>query len=75
MLMPVAHIVLLIQDESGASLYRYASDGAKAGSTWHESVDDAMHQASFEYGDALGAWEQIPTEELDPKAFVRDKLA
>ena len=31
-------------------MYRYASDEAFAGDTWHQSLEEAFHQAEFEYG-------------------------
>jgi hypothetical protein len=43
-------------------LYRYTATGAFAGDTWHQSLNDATAQAQFEYGEALGAWRQIPDE-------------
>jgi len=29
---------------------------------WHQSVDEAKGQAKFEYGAALGSWQEIPDE-------------
>jgi hypothetical protein len=43
-------------------LYRYTADGTFAGDTWHQSLDDAKGQADFEYGKALGSWQQIPED-------------
>ncbi len=53
-------VVLLLAHEDGPMLYRYTATGAFAGDTWHKSLDDAKGQAEFEYGEALGSWQQIP---------------
>jgi hypothetical protein len=31
-------------------MFRYTSDDAFCGDTWHESLEDAFHQAEYEYG-------------------------
>jgi hypothetical protein len=31
-------------------MFRYTSDGAFCGDTWHESLEGAFHQAEYEYG-------------------------
>jgi hypothetical protein len=41
-------------------LYRYTASKDFAGDTWHQSLDEAKRSAEFEYGEALGAWEELP---------------
>lgn len=50
-------------------LYRYASDGTPVGDTWHESVEDALHQAEAEYAEILGSWDPVPGGR-DPVEFA-----
>jgi hypothetical protein len=64
--------VLLIEQESEGNvfLYRMTRSGEPAGDTWHQSVDDAKHQANYEYGDTLGEWRAIPDDVSDPRDFA-----
>jgi hypothetical protein len=64
--------VLVIEEESEANvfLYRLTRNGEPCGDTWHQSVDDARHQAVYEYGDAIGEWQSIPPEVSDPQEFA-----
>ena len=72
--LPYPKVVLLIERESGASLVRYAEDGANVGDTWHMNIKDAKHQADFEYGDALTEWQPIPAEISDVVGYVLSHL-
>lgn len=54
----------------GVLLYRYAEDHSCVGDTWHETSDDAIHQASYEYGQLLDAWKEIPADCEDPISFA-----
>lgn len=53
-------VVVLFAYEDGPMLYRYTAAGQFAGDTWHESLEQARDQASFEYSAALGPWHEIP---------------
>jgi hypothetical protein len=68
--MPEAEVLILRQDEDGASLDRYTADGEFVGDTWHPSEEEAVCQAAHEYGSALGQWEPIPSRCDDPIAFA-----
>src|SRR5882724_196945 len=50
--------VLVIEQEGEGSvfLYRMTRTGEPGGDTWHQSIDDARHQAEYEYGEVLGEW-------------------
>jgi hypothetical protein len=73
-LMPWARVVVLEEgnDPRDAMLYRYGGDDFDvfAGDTWSESVEQAKAQAEFEYGELLGAWEEIPVEVDDALAYA-----
>jgi hypothetical protein len=68
---PRARVVLLAKHPDGWFLYRYSSDGAFAGDTWHQSREDALDQATFEFGVALSTWAGVP-DDVDPFDHVRD---
>jgi len=36
--------------EGSFMIYRYTRDGEFCGDTWHQNLDDAFHQAKYEYG-------------------------
>jgi hypothetical protein len=74
--LPRSRILVLSEDsDSGVLLYRYAHDGRFSGDTWHPSIEDAKHQAEFEFGDALGKWNEVPQEVVDVLAFALSKQA
>ena len=58
--MPLPTRVEIEVGETGdAMLYRYQDDGTFCGDTWHETFEDAKHQASYEYGIAEDAWQRV----------------
>ena len=71
-LLPIADVLLLVVDEDpGAMLFRYTTAGEFGGDTWHQSVDEARAQAAFEYGDALLVpWLPVPDDVADPHQFA-----
>ena len=70
-MLPLADVVLLVAgDEPGAMLFRYTAHGDFGGDTYHESLGDAREQASYEYGDALGEWMDVPDDVVDAHAFA-----
>jgi hypothetical protein len=68
--MPFPHVVLLEADETSCMLYRYTRDGKFCGDTWHQTVEDAKHQAEFEYREALGPWLPVPEAEADAHEYA-----
>lgn len=64
--MPWPAVVVILEEPAigvtrpYALLYRFDANGRYAGDTWHEQIDDAIHQAEWEYGAALGDWHAIP---------------
>ncbi len=72
--MPWPDVVLLVEDpQGGAAIVRFTRDGTFAGDNDDESVEEALRQLEFEYGDALGNWEEIPADVVDPLAFALSK--
>lgn len=71
-LLPIADVLLLlVDDDPGAMLYRYTTEAAFGGDTWHPSADEARAQAAHEYGDALLVpWLQVPDDIADPHHFA-----
>lgn len=73
---PLARILIMdVTDNDGIYLYRFAVDGREGGDTWHETVEDAKHQAEFEYEGEAGDWLPVPEGVTDMKAFARSLLS
>ena len=63
--------VLVIEvGPDGILLYRFAEDGSSGGDTWHANVEDAKHQAEYEYGEALSEWVAVPEGVADVLGFA-----
>ena len=58
--MPPARYLLIEELDEGHFLFRFAGDGSDGGDTWHESFEDALEQAAFEYGLTEDSWQPIP---------------
>ena len=70
-MLPVADVVLLIVDnDPGAMLYRYTAHGELAGDTWHGSADEAREKAAEEYGTALVPWVEVPNDIEDAHSYA-----
>ena len=71
-MLPVADVILLVVDrEPGATMiFRYTAHGDFGGDTFHTSSEEALEQASFEYGEALGPWVDVPDEIEDAHSFA-----
>lgn len=76
--LPAAAFVVLDTSSEGVFLYRYDSEGRFAGDTWHKSVEEAKHQAAYEYSVSDGDWRVMPSGTRDPVEyvlkFVRDAM-
>lgn len=53
----------------GIFLYRYDEKGNCVGDTWHQNVEDAKYQATFEYGERVGAWIGVSPDVEDVITF------
>ena len=59
--MPRPRVLLMQETAEGWFLFGYAADGTFSGDTWHESADDALHQAEREYAGELSPWREAGT--------------
>lgn len=59
--------------DTGVYLYRYRVDGECVGDTWHPTIDQAKEQATFEYGDLLQEWQEIPSD-VDMVSYGIERL-
>jgi hypothetical protein len=69
--MPAARLLLIQQEPDGIFLFGFVEDGDFSGDAWHQSIEEAMLQATFQYGEAQGTWRPIPSELTD---FADDDL-
>jgi hypothetical protein len=67
--LPTPVLALIEETQDGIFLKRYDSSGMCVGDTWHQSVDDAKTQASFEYGEAMAGWREVPVNVVDAVSF------
>ena len=69
--MPPAQAVLMeVEGNGSAQVYRYTLDGEFAGDTWHESKENAQDQLEFEYGGSVGTWSEVPREVADAHEYL-----
>jgi len=66
---PTFLIIKALSD--GFFLHYYSSKGDPLSDTWHRSLDDAKHQAEFEFGTFITEWREIPMDIPDPLDYVR----
>lgn len=64
-----ADLVVIEEKEDGVFLIRFTADGEDVGDTWHMTVEDAKHQAQFEYGDLLAEWIEVPADVENAVSF------
>jgi hypothetical protein len=69
--------ILLIQqdkDGNGFFLVRYPEAGVFAGDTWHLNLEDAKHQADFEFQGLITPWIPVPPDITKVADIVRYAL-
>jgi hypothetical protein len=71
--MPFPAVLLIETDPDGVFLFRFTADGQVVGDTWHETIEDAQHQATFEYENSLSDWIAVPPDVEDVVAFALRK--
>lgn len=73
--LPWPAVVLLEEfPDAGAVATRFTRDGEFAGEDDEESVGEALRQLAFEYGDALGEWNEIPEDMADALSFALSEV-
>jgi hypothetical protein len=68
--LPRPRVLIIEKNSSGVFLYRFSPDGQCVGDTWHVNLNEARHQATFEYGVLLTEWKQVPADIDDPIPFA-----
>lgn len=68
--MPPAEVLVIEGSPGSFMLLRYTVEGKFSGDTWHASLEDAFHQANYEFGLDQSEWQSLP-DEVDPIAYVR----
>jgi hypothetical protein len=58
------------ENSDNYTLWRYDLKGAFTGDTWHPSLEEAKHQAVFEYGDAALKWVEIPNDVQNALIYI-----
>jgi hypothetical protein len=69
--MPDPSIVEMCVSDEGYYLIRHTESGEFAGDTWHETREDALHQAEFEYGGRIASWTTLADGTVDFADVVR----
>jgi hypothetical protein len=69
-MMELADILLLEKQQEGVSLFRFTASGEAVGDTWHLSLEDAKHQAEFEFDGLLSPWISVPSDVSDVVEFA-----
>jgi hypothetical protein len=69
-----AHFLVIDENSDGVFLLRYGNGGEYVGDTWHINIDDAKHQASYEFGDRVRDWTSVPPEVGDVVEFGRSQV-
>jgi hypothetical protein len=59
--MPNARFMILVEEQDGYGLYRFAHDGEFAGDSVHRTLPPAKRYVRQGYGEVLGSWKPIPT--------------
>ena len=68
--LPGALILVIRQTDEGFFLDRYTNTGEFAGDTWHATLDDAIFQADFEFGQPASPWLSVPEGKSDAISFA-----
>src|SRR5437879_6059838 len=73
-LLSLPDILIIEEKPDGIFLIRYTFDNTEVGDTWHITIEDAKHQAEFEYGKSMDKWRKLPKEIKDPVPYILDQL-
>lgn len=71
-LLPIPHILILEEEKDGGgfTLHRYTDEGEFCGETWHQRLEEAKHQAHFEYDGGISEWRDVPEDIADLETYV-----
>jgi hypothetical protein len=71
---PAAALLIEALEEGGVLLTRLTADGDPVGDTWHEDWNEALDQATLEYGMRVGEWKPVPADREDLETYVAEQL-
>jgi hypothetical protein len=66
-------VLVIEQDENGFFLYRFTAAGVFAGDTWHLNLEDAKHQANFEFDGLITPWIPVPSDVKDVVRYALNR--
>jgi hypothetical protein len=69
-LMQAPAFIAIEEKPDGVFLFRFSNDGQVLGDTWHMTIEEAKHQAHFEFGDLASDWKPVPADVEDLVSFV-----
>ncbi len=72
--LPWPRVVVIEEMEEGFYLFRHAADGADGGDTWSQTLEEAMDQADFEFGDVLGEWRDVPPDVGNAGSYALERV-
>lgn len=72
--LPLPDFLVIEETKEGFYLFRYTKAGDFGGDTWHQSLQDAKDQATFEFKDSLTNWREVPSHIEDLVAYGAELL-
>ena len=66
-------VLLIEKREEGFFLFRFTADGIPVGDTWHLNLEDAKHQAEFEFDNLISSWGEVPSDVTNVVSFALEK--
>jgi len=67
-------ILIIEEKHDGIFINRYMENGSWVGDTWHKTIEEAKHQAEFEFGVKTDAWEEVPIEVTDKFKYIFEQI-
>jgi len=68
--LPTAAVLVIEETQEGFFLTRLSEDGELAGNTWHPSLDEALEQVAYEYGETATDWMDVPDDVSNVVVFA-----
>jgi hypothetical protein len=72
-MMKAPDVLLIEKRHEGFFLLRFTADGIPVGDTWHLNLEDAKHQAEFEFDSLISSWGEVPPNVTDVVSFALEK--
>ncbi len=71
--LPAPNFLLIEKWQNGFYLFRITKNLEYAGDTWHESLQEAKHQAEYEYNVLDTDWKTIPSKVKDGISYILEQ--